>query len=77
MNLIDQFAFPLPIIVISEMLGVPVEDQIQFRTWSNLIVESTGGNSDASNIGEQLMNFYRYLRALIDKKRQIPADDLT
>lgn len=75
MDLIDQFAFPLPIIVISEMLGVPAEDRLQFRTWSNLVVESSG-NPDRGNMSESLMAFSRYLRTLIEKKRQFPADDL-
>jgi cytochrome P450 len=75
MDLIDQFAFPLPIIVISEMLGVPAEDRLQFRTWSNLVVESSG-NPDRGNVSESLLAFSRYLRTLIEKKRQFPADDL-
>ncbi|MBQ0741442.1 cytochrome P450, partial [Aquimarina celericrescens] len=37
-DLIDEFAFPLPIIVISELLGVPPEDRHSFRKWSNSIV---------------------------------------
>ena len=34
-DLIEDFAFPLPVIVIAEMLGVPPEDRPQFKVWSN------------------------------------------
>ncbi|WP_315373414.1 cytochrome P450, partial [Paenibacillus xylanexedens] len=40
MNLIDDFAFPLPIIVISEILGVPLDDRDKFRIWSNTIIDA-------------------------------------
>src|SRR5262245_41591191 len=34
MDLIEEFAYPIPVIVICEMLGVPVEDHERFRVWS-------------------------------------------
>src|SRR5207253_8135726 len=33
MDLIEDFAYPLPVIVICEMLGVPVEDRERFKAW--------------------------------------------
>lgn len=76
MDLIDQFAFPLPIEVISEMLGVPAEDSAQFRTWSNVIAEAIGDPLTLQQAGEQFQAFHTYLLALIEEKRQKPEDSL-
>jgi len=39
-DLLDVFAFPLPITVICELLGVPTKDRDDFRTWSNALVSA-------------------------------------
>jgi cytochrome P450 len=75
-DLLETFAFPLPIIVISEMLGVPSVDRNQFRIWSNLIVDAAGNPQQFSTIRENLFKFYNYIVQLIAEKRQHPAEDL-
>ena len=40
-DLLASFAFPLPVTVICELLGVPVADRDDFRAWSNTIVSNT------------------------------------
>src|SRR5215471_10837137 len=37
-DLVSRFAYPLPVIVIAEMLGVPVRDREQFQAWSAVVV---------------------------------------
>jgi cytochrome P450 len=76
MDLIDQFAFPLPIRVISEMLGVPAEDSAKFRAWSNVIAEAIGDPLALQRAGDQFQAFHTYLLALIEEKRQKPEDAL-
>ena len=76
MDLIDAFAFPLPMTIITEMLGVPGEDRTKFRTWSNMVIESSGNPEDFQRRREQITEFHEYLVELINKKRRQPADDL-
>lgn len=74
-NLIDEFAFPLPIIVICEMLGIPTEDRDKFRIWSNSMIE--GSNSKyAENLEQHMRDFTQYLKQRIAVVRENPGDDL-
>lgn len=78
-DLIDSFAFPLPIIVIAEMLGVPAEDLDRFKDWSNDIVLSlepilTREQRERFRRSEQ--ELYEYFEGIIALRRQDPQDDL-
>ncbi|MGO4530133.1 cytochrome P450 [Paenibacillus sp. 2TAF8] len=75
MNLIDEFAFPLPIIVISEILGVPLEDRDKFRMWSNTVINATTAE-DRELFQQHEQEFTEYLMASFAKVRQEPGDDL-
>ncbi|MEU7113804.1 cytochrome P450 [Streptomyces sp. NPDC046182] len=72
-DLVDSFAFPLPVTVICELLGVPAADRDSFRRWSNELVAPTGGTPER----EVVEGFGAYLDALIeDKRASRPTDDL-
>ncbi|WP_340398436.1 cytochrome P450 [Paenibacillus sp. FSL H8-0079] len=75
MNLIDDFAFPLPIIVISEILGVPLEDQDKFRMWSNSIIDASS-SEHAEMFEQHAREFTEYLNAWFAKVRKDPGNDL-
>jgi cytochrome P450 len=70
-DLIEAFAFPLPVTVICELLGVPVEDRDQFRVWSNAIVGAEPGAF--RSVGPAM---FHYFTELVAAKRAHPADDL-
>lgn len=79
MDVIADFAYPLPTVVICEMLGVPVEDQEQFKTWTRDLARSldpivTPEIIEAAN--QATVSFYSYFRALIAKRRQNLQNDL-
>jgi cytochrome P450 len=73
LDLIEEFASPLPVTVICELLGVPASDRDQFRRWSNAIVDSTvaPGEFRAAGVG-----MFQYFTSLVAAKRARPADDL-
>ncbi|MEV4346328.1 cytochrome P450 [Actinoplanes sp. NPDC049596] len=72
-DLIDAFAFPLPIQVICELLGVPGEDRDDFRTWTNIIV--AGPQPGVDHRGA-VMALIAYIRELLVKRRRQSGDDL-
>jgi len=76
MDLIENFAFPLPIRVISEILGVPAEDCTKLHLWTKVTADALGDPVAFQQAAEQLQAFYSYLLALIESKRQAPSDDL-
>ncbi len=72
-DLIEAFAFPLPVTVICELLGVPAGDQEDFKSWSHAILSSTATPDECRAAGTAM---YRYFTELIAAKRAAPADDL-
>ena len=75
-DLVDSYAFPLPITVIAELLGVPVEDHEKFRDWSNVFVTPAVTPEAQQRFGEQMQAFIGYLGALFAARRQQPQEDL-
>jgi cytochrome P450 len=73
-DLIDSFAYPLPITVICELLGVPTGRREEFREWSSVVVTGVLAGPDALIAAGTAM--VGYLRELVDAKRAAPADDL-
>lgn len=76
MNLIDDFAFPLPIIVICEMLGVPIEDQDKFRRWSDVIMQGVNNPNFSQQSEKVMIEFVDYLKELIANRRKDLQQDL-
>jgi cytochrome P450 len=72
-DLIDALAFPLPIQVICELLGIPADDRDSFRSWSNVLV---GGQSLRDQLPGAMFALVSYVRALIADRRRHPGDDL-
>jgi cytochrome P450 len=72
-DLLASFAFPLPITVICELLGVPVADRDQFRAWSATVVGDTVSPEVFQADATAMVG---YFRALLAARRREPADDL-
>lgn len=76
MDLIDDYAFPLPVTVIAEMLGVPAEDQGKFREWSNALIETQRTAAEQEAFQQHMMAFIYYMGQLFAERRAHPQDDL-
>ena len=80
MDLVTDFAYPLPATVIAELLGVPSEDQDTFRQWADDIVSLEITNeSDIDSIrkaDKTVVDMDVYFSKLIEKKKKIPTNDL-
>ncbi len=78
-DLIDAVAFPLPVIVIAELLGIPPEDRDRFRIWSDeiaLTVEPLLDPSAIRKVRKATGEMFDYFERQIDRRRADPQDDL-
>ncbi len=76
MDLVESYAFPLPIIVIAELLGIPAQDRNKFRAWSDIFVRPALTPDAQNQYVQMAMEFVTYLQALFTERRQNPKDDL-
>ena len=78
-DVMADLAEPLPVMVICDLLGVPVEDQDQFKPWSTAIARMLDPDVDESMLNEAIpavLGFVNYFNALIEERRTTPRDDL-
>ena len=71
-DLHEALSFPLPVLVICELLGVPFEDREQFRLWSTDMADL----HDRERAGTAQRNLVAYMGELVARKRVHPADDV-
>ena len=72
-ELMSQLALPLPMLVISELLGIPEADRPQFREWSRELISGMGTPDFAL---DSALEFLDFLRKLCSDKREHPDDGL-
>src|SRR2546421_2242779 len=75
MDLIADFALPLPLTMIGRILGVPAQDNQKFHCWSKTLI-SAGTNRNLLVLIPSIMSFMGYLKKLIKERRAHPKDDL-
>lgn len=78
-DVIGDLAFPLPATVISEMLGLPVEDHQQCRRWAASATRSLDPLADDRIMDEiflALIEFREYLAEQVERRRADPGEDL-
>jgi cytochrome P450 len=81
MDVMEDYAYPLPVAIICDMLGVPVEDNVRFREWTKEAARSLDPEQllppDEVERRQKVFDAFRaYFEDLIAKRRTQPADDL-
>ena len=86
-DLIDELAYPLPMIVIADLLGIPTSDQALFRVWADTLMSSEDVKPDVSltEIGEKaipkvlptIREMNAYFLDHIRSRQLSPREDLT
>jgi pimeloyl-[acyl-carrier protein] synthase len=79
MDAIADFAAPLPLLVIAELLGVPTEDRERLKRWSDDLAIMLDGTVALQFLGSAVqaaVEFDGYLRQRIAERRRAPRDDL-
>ena len=85
-DLVDALAYPLPVIVIANLLGIPISDQALFRSWADKLLDrEVPMDKPIAEIRAELTaqvvpvmrEMNEYLLAFIQERRRNPGDDLT
>ena len=78
-DLLGDYAEPLPVLVIADLLGVPGEDHVMLRDWSQAIVhmyeQGVGEDTKAAAV-EASTAFGHYVRAVVAERTKTPGEDL-
>ncbi|MCX4804151.1 cytochrome P450 [Streptomyces sp. NBC_01214] len=75
-DLVADFALPLPVTVISELLGVPVDERHDFQHWTDRMLRRGAEPPDPAVVNEAWQHMRAYLTGLVHAKRARPGDDL-
>src|SRR6266487_1535738 len=74
-DVIKDLAYPLPVTVIAELLGIPSEMRADFKRWSDALV-SDEESENRSALFEEVGNMYTYFTQVLEERRQHPQNDL-
>ncbi|WP_053694634.1 cytochrome P450 family protein [Streptomyces sp. WM6372] len=75
-DLVADFALPLPVTVISELLGVPVDERHEFQHWTDRMIMRGAEPPDPAVVNEAWRHMRAYVTELIGAKRADPGEDL-
>jgi cytochrome P450 len=81
MEVVEDLAYPLPVVIICEMLGVPPADHERFKGWSRDLARGLDPDfvqpvEALERRFETVLAFHEYFRELIARRRSDPGDDL-
>lgn len=78
-DLVHDYALPIPTTIIAELMGIPVRDRHKFHRWSKPLLAATSAKPSwlvLARVIPAAWLFMRYVRRLIRSRRDTPSDDL-
>src|SRR5579871_922903 len=77
-DLINNFAYPLPVTVICTLLGVPREDEPKFHVWAEALAESLAAQTEQQRQQREQASkdLHQYMAELVARKRKQPGGDM-
>jgi len=75
-DLMEDVADVLPMTVVCELLGIPIEERARFREWTEIIGSAEPAESKMRNLNRANAELRDYLGVLLDLRRAEPAEDL-
>ena len=78
MDVVADLAYPLPVTVIAELLGIPAELREDFKRWSDAIVAGDEAHSEEERraLFQEIQSMYGYFTEVLEERRQHPQNDL-
>jgi cytochrome P450 len=78
MDMVRDLAYPLPVTVIAELLGIPTELREDFKRWSDAIVAGTESMTEEERMAlfQEIQGMYGYFMQVLEERRAHPQNDL-
>jgi cytochrome P450 len=78
MDVVRDLAYPLPVTIIAELLGIPAELREDFKRWSDAIVAGEGDltQEERKALFQEIQSMYGYFAHVLEERRQHPQNDL-
>ena len=75
-DVVGQLAWPLPVVVIAELLGIPAERAGDFKRWSDDLIGALVGSLEASAAAGSALQIFGFFCEILEQRRAHPGDDL-
>ncbi|MGH6654946.1 MAG: cytochrome P450 [Actinocrinis sp.] len=75
-DLVEQYAWPIPVTTICELLGVPEHEREQFQIWSDIALSTRLAGRGPAEVGQAVGALRGFLGELVARRREQPGEDL-
>lgn len=75
-DLVAQVAYPFPVTVIAELLGIPSGRREDFKRWSDALVGLLSGNWEITSAQQSILDMFAYIAEAVAERKARPTDDL-